>query len=121
MATYLSRAQVLLVAGTTMVVGLSAAAPAHADQYDYVSYLDNKGVYYSSISGVIDEGKLTCRLLRSGAGVPAAMNFLGRAGHAVYESATIVVAAVDDMCPDVKQVVKDLVNHRDNSDGQVQT
>ncbi|WP_293017710.1 ribonuclease H family protein [Mycolicibacterium sp.] len=44
-------------------------------------YLDNNGVYYSSVSGVIDAGKMTCRILRSGGGVPAAMGFLGRAGY----------------------------------------
>ena len=118
MTRYFTRVRVLLVAGAMTLVGLFAAAPAHADQYDFVSYLDNKGVYYSSISGVIDEGKMTCRLLRSGAGVPAAMNFLGRAGHAAYESATIVVGAVDDMCPDAQEVVRDFVNHHDDGGGQ---
>jgi len=119
MATYFNRTALFLAAAGMALVGFVTAAPAHADQYDFVSYLDNKGVYYSSISGVIDAGKMTCRMLRAGGGVPAAMGFLSRAGYATYESATIVVAAVDDMCPDAQQVVDDFVNHRDGA-GQVQ-
>ncbi|MCX8564013.1 DUF732 domain-containing protein [Mycolicibacterium mucogenicum] len=110
MTTYLNRARVLLAAGAMVLSGLFVAAPAQADQYDFVSNLDNNGVYYSSISGVIDAGKMTCRLLRSGAGVPGALGFLSRVGYARYESATIVVAAVDNMCPDAQPVIDAFVN-----------
>jgi hypothetical protein len=54
---------------TGLVVSIAAvglAAPAKADQYDYVSALDSNGVYYGSILDVIDLGKLTCRKLRMG-------------------------------------------------------
>ncbi|BBZ55229.1 DUF732 domain-containing protein [Mycolicibacterium phocaicum] len=110
MTTNLSRVRVLLAATATALVGLFVAGPAEADQYDFVSNLDNNGVYYSSISGVIDAGKMTCRLLRSGAGVPGALGFLSRVGYARYESATIVVAAADNMCPDVEPVIDAFLN-----------
>lgn len=92
------------------VVPMALAAPARADQYDFVAQLDDRGVYYSSISDVIDTGKMTCRLLRGGAGVPAAMNFVARDGYASYETAIIVVAAAQNMCPDVMPVLNAYVN-----------
>ena len=119
MFTKFTRRRTTLIASVTGFIGVAVAVPAHADQYDFVSDLDNKGVYYSSITGVVDAGKLTCRLLRSGGGVPATMAFLARAGYATYESATIVVAAVNDMCPDAQPVVQDFLNRRDGG-GQVQ-
>jgi hypothetical protein len=92
------------------VIPMALAAPARADQYDYVAQLDDRGVYYSSISDVIDTGKMACRLLRSGAGVPAAMNFVARDGYASYETAIIVVAATQNMCPDAMPVLNAYVN-----------
>lgn len=114
-----TRRRAMLIAGVTAHLGVAVAGPAHADQYDFVADLDNKGVYYSSMTGVIDAGKLTCRLLRTGAGVPPTMGFLARAGYATYESATIIVAAVNDMCPDAQTVVQDFLN-RQGGGGQVQ-
>ncbi len=110
MSTYLNRARAVLAAGVIVLAGLLTSAPAHADQYDFVVYLDNNGVYYSSVSGVIDAGKMTCRVLRSGGGVPGAMGFLGRAGYERYEAATIIVGAVDDMCPDTQPVIDAFLN-----------
>jgi hypothetical protein len=92
------------------VIPMALAAPARADQYDYVGQLDDRGVYYASISDVIDTGKMTCRLLRSGAGVTAAMNFVARDGYASYETAIVVVAAAQNMCPDVMPVLNAYVN-----------
>ncbi|WP_236737392.1 DUF732 domain-containing protein [Mycolicibacterium llatzerense] len=119
MFTNFTRRRAMLIAGVTFFLGVTVAVPAHADQYDFVSDLDNKGVYYSSITGVIDAGKLTCHLLRTGSGVPATMGFLARAGYTTYESAAIVVAAVNDMCPDAQPAVQDFLNHHGGS-GQVQ-
>ncbi len=110
MTTYFNSGRASLLAGFMAVTGLMSAAPAHADQYDFVVYLDNNGVYYSSVSGVIDAGKMTCRILRSGGGVPGAMGFLGRTGYERYEAATIIVAAVDDMCPDAQPVIDAFLN-----------
>lgn len=92
------------------IIPMALAVPARADQYDYVAQLDDRGVYYSSISDVIDTGKMTCRLLRSGAGVPTAMNFVARSGYASYETAIVVVAAAQNMCPDVLPVLDAYVN-----------
>ena len=116
MITHLTRVVLAIAAG---IGALAFAAPAHADQYDYVSYLDSEGVYYSSISGVIDAGKMTCRILRSGGGVPAALGFLTRAGYERYESATIVVSAVDHMCPDTQPVIDAFLHPAGN--GNVRT
>lgn len=110
MTTYFNRGRMSVIAGFMGLMALVGAAPAHADQYDFVVYLDNNGVYYSSVSGVIDAGKITCRILRSGGGVPGAMGFLGRAGYGRYEAATIIVAAVDDMCPDAQPVIDAFLN-----------
>lgn len=110
MTTHFNRGRMSLVAGNAALDGLLTSAPAHADQYDFVVYLDNNGVYYSSVSGVIDAGKMTCRILRSGGGVAGAMGFLGRAGYERYEAATIIVAAVDDMCPDTQPVIDAFLN-----------
>jgi hypothetical protein len=81
------------------------AGPAHADQYEYVSILDNEGVYYSSISDVIDQGKMVCRMLRGATGVPATLNYLAGGGYAPYETGIIVTAAALKMCPDVVPIV----------------
>lgn len=82
------------------------AAPAHADQYDFVSMLDNEGVYYSSITDVIDQGKMACRMLRSGAGMPSALDYVAGGGYAPYETAVVVASAAVNMCPDVLPTVR---------------
>lgn len=96
--------------GFAVAAGLALAAPAHADQFEYVSILDNEGVYYSSISDVIDTGKMACRMLRGGADVPAALNYVAGGGYAPYESAVIVTAAALKMCPDVMPVINEFLN-----------
>jgi hypothetical protein len=47
------------------VRGLASSAPARADQYDFISVLDNSGVSYESIVDMIDIGKAICHDLRS--------------------------------------------------------
>ncbi|MGV0814914.1 DUF732 domain-containing protein [Mycolicibacterium boenickei] len=96
-----------VLAGTSAMM---LAAPAHADQYDFVAQIDSEGVYYSSIIDVIDQGKMACRLLRGGAGVPAALNYVARGGYADYETAIIVVAAAQNMCPDVMPILAAYAN-----------
>lgn len=103
MTTHLNR---LLATCGVALIGLIAAAPAHADQYDSFADLDNNGVFYASITDVIDQGKLACRLMRSGAGVPAALNFVARGGYSDYETGIIVAAASLNMCPDTQPVVR---------------
>lgn len=62
MTIHFNRARVLVTVGIMTLSALVVSVPAHADQYDFVVYLDNNGVYYSSVSGVIDAGKMTCRI-----------------------------------------------------------
>lgn len=45
-------AAVVALCGSVLLAG-----PAHADQYDFISDLDNSGVYYGSIVDMIDIGK----------------------------------------------------------------
>ncbi|WP_410506165.1 DUF732 domain-containing protein [Mycolicibacterium mucogenicum] len=97
-------------AGIVACLAAVALAPtAHADQYDYVNMLDNKGVYYGSISDVIDVGKLTCSRLRAGspqtAGAPASA-----AGYSSYEVGIIILAATNNMCPDQLPTLQAYIN-----------
>jgi len=69
-----------LCVAAAAVTATALAAPARADQYDFVSMLDNEGVYYSSITNMIDQGKMACRMLRSGAGIPAALDYVAGGG-----------------------------------------
>lgn len=103
MITHLNR---LLATCGLALMGLIASAPAHADQYDFVADLDGNGVFYSSVLDVIDQGKLACRLMRSGAGVPAALNYVARGGYSDYETGIVVAAASFNMCPDTQPVVR---------------
>lgn len=87
------------IATAAIVTAIAATPTAHADEYDFVIDLDGKGIYYSSISTMIDIGKLTCSRLRAGspetAGAPASA-----AGYSGNEVGIIVVAATNNMCPD---------------------
>ncbi len=80
-------AGVLAVCGAVMLLG-----PARADQYDFISALDNAGVSYESMIDMIDVGKALCHDLRSGAAPPVVMGKLQKTGFAPAESAIILVA-----------------------------
>ena len=51
---------------------------------------------------MIDIGKALCHDLRSGAMPPVVLGKLQAAGFAPTESAIILIAAVNNMCPDTK-------------------
>ena len=88
-----------------MVVGQAPAA--HADQWDYVSFLDNNGVSYSTVSGVIDLGKETCHHLRGGGDYRQVMSILtGPLDYTRAEGAAIIAASVTYMCPDAESVIQ---------------
>lgn len=109
MNTHLPRRIVTAV----VITGASAlmlAVPAQADQYDYVAQIDSRGVYYSSIIGVIDDGKMVCRMLRGSGSVPAALNYVAGDGFADYEAVIIAVAAAQNMCPDVMPILAAYAN-----------
>ena len=86
-------------------VAVALSGPAHADQYDFISQLDNSGVSYQSMIDMIDMidiGKQLCHDLRNGATPPAVLSKLQRTGFAPAESAIILMSAVNNMCPDTK-------------------
>lgn len=84
----------------------STRRPGARDQYDFVSMFDNEGVYYSSITDVIDQGKMVCRMLRNGAGMPAPLDYAAGGGYAPYETAVVVASPAMHMCPDVLPTVR---------------
>ena len=91
---------------STPPASTALAPPAAADPIDYVMMLDDEGVYYASMTDVIDLGKFTCRLLRSGAPVPVALGTVSDAGYAPFEVGIIVYAAGSTMCPDVLPTIE---------------
>ena len=91
----------LLATGGTWAL----SGPAHADQHDFISQLDNSGVSYESMIDMIGIGKELCHDLRNGVAPPAVLGKLQRTGFATAESAIILVSAVNNMCPDPKAEV----------------
>lgn len=97
------------VASAAAMVGLIAGQPqvAHADQWSYVSALDDNGVAYSTVSGVITLGKQVCHEIRGGTSLQAVGGYLlGPMGYTRAEAASIVVAATNEMCPDAIPVLE---------------
>ena len=83
-------------------VAVALSGPAHADQDDFISQLDNSGVSYQSTIDIIDVGKQLYHDLRNGATPPAVLGKLQRTGFAPAESAIILMSAVNNMCPGTK-------------------
>ncbi|OBJ86050.1 hypothetical protein A9W97_18745 [Mycobacterium gordonae] len=86
-------------------VAVALSGPARADQYDFISQLDNSGVSYASITDMINIGKELCHDLRSEVSPSVVLGKLRRTGFASTESAIILTSAVDNMCPDTKFLV----------------
>lgn len=85
----------------TAVALLVTAPTAYADDASYVLYLDDHGVYYSSITDVIDMGKLACRGLRQGVPPGVIVNAIADNGDfPTYDAAIIVLSATKNMCTD---------------------
>ncbi|MDF2830728.1 MAG: hypothetical protein K0R01_4011 [Mycobacterium sp.] len=103
------------LAATAAALAITLAPPAAADPIEYVMFLDDEGVYYESITDVIDLGKFTCRMLRSGATVPAALNNVADSGYAPFETGIIVYAAGLKMCPDVLPVIESWAQQGDDT------
>jgi len=80
---------------------VALSVPAHADQYDFISQLDNSGVSYPSMVEMITIGQL-CHDLRSGVAPPSVLGKLQRTGFAAAESALVLLSAANNMCPDTK-------------------
>jgi hypothetical protein len=94
------------IAGVLAACGAVAlSGPARADQFDFISQLDNTGVSYESMIDMIDIGKALCHDLRSGVTPPVVLGKLRGTGFAATESAIILMSAVNNMCPDTKAAV----------------
>lgn len=83
------------------------ASAARADQYEFISFLDNSGVSYESILDMIDIGKAVCHDLRSGDTPPVVMGRLVNIGFAPAEASLVLVSAVSHMCVDTKPGVNE--------------
>ena len=86
-------------------VAVALSDPAHADQHDFISQLDNSGVSYESMIDMIDIGKELCHDLRNGVAPPVVLGKLQGTGFAPAESAIILTSAVNNTCPDTKAEV----------------
>jgi hypothetical protein len=85
----------------------SAMPHAKADQYDYINQLDAHGVYYNSISSMIDDGKIICAALRSQEPLPQILHdVVTKGGFSQTDSMFVVGLAVKTMCPDTLDYVQ---------------
>jgi hypothetical protein len=93
----------LIISAAAISAAIGLAAPANADQYDFISAVDNAGVTYvnGSISDMMDLGKGVCHALRIGTSPGLVSARLGQMGYAGYEQGTIMGAAANGMCPDI--------------------
>lgn len=95
-----------------------AAAPARADQVDYVSYLDDNGVAYRDVSGVIALAKgNVCHPLRSGAGIDSVIGDIVDHGYSGVETAFIIIGAIEYMCPDQDRTLQEWRGRHADSSG----
>lgn len=83
-----------VIAGVLATCGaLALSGPARADQYDFISELDNSGVSYASITDMISIGKELCHDLRNEVSPSLVLGKLRRTGFAPTEAAIILTAA----------------------------
>jgi len=99
------RGRLMMTATAAAYTAIVFAAPAHADQYDFISQLDNSGVWYESIIDMIDIGKELCHELRHGISPPLVMGKLVNTGFAPTEAGIVLVAAINHLCLDAKPAV----------------
>jgi hypothetical protein len=104
----------LTILGTFGAIAVSAAitAPdAKADQYDFIEALDNQGTFYKDINDMIDDGKVTCSLLRRETPLNVIVGGLvHRADFNVNEASRIIVAAANTMWPDTWPLIHAALN-----------
>ncbi len=106
----------LVAAIAAPLVAVAVAAPANADQYDFISEIDRNGVFYvGTMSEMIRTGKLACSTLRQASNT-SAVSLLGRwltgdMGFSGTEAGIIVTAAAGTMCPDVIPILTAYADH----------
>jgi hypothetical protein len=92
----------LIISAAAIVAATGLAAPANADQYDFISALDNQGVSYNNILDMIELGKGICHTIRNGGALPGVNSVLASRGwYSPTERGIIVVSAANGMCPDI--------------------
>lgn len=94
--------EMLICGSLTASITVALAVPARADEYDYISALDAHGVYYSSITNMIDIGKLACHDLRSHLPGPVVGAHIGSTGNWNRQEIVLIMSeASQHMCPEV--------------------
>lgn len=87
------------------MVGLAFAPESSADQFQYLTYLDNNGVYYRSMTAAMDMGKQACSIGRSAASTEEMTNrwstLTSSFGYVAKEGDIIVHSAINYLCDDV--------------------
>lgn len=99
------RAIIGIAGALALSAAVALAPPAQADQYEFISHLDNSGASYSSTLDMIDIGKAVCHDLRSGDTPPIVMGRLSNVGFATAEASLVIVSAVRYLCVDAKESV----------------
>ncbi|BBZ32990.1 DUF732 domain-containing protein [Mycolicibacterium confluentis] len=99
------RGRVLVAAVSAACGSMVLAGPAAADQYDFISDLDNAGVWYESVIDMIDIGKELCHKLRHGVSPGLVVGKLVNTGFAPGEAGIVLLSAVNNVCLDVKPEV----------------
>jgi hypothetical protein len=100
----------VLAAALAAAASLKGAAPAEADQYDFVSLLDQSGITYSSVTDAINVGKSVCHSIRTGAYIGDVVDSLSSLGWSPREDSIIVNAATSAMCPDIGPIIKQQIH-----------
>ncbi|MCX8495938.1 MAG: DUF732 domain-containing protein [Akkermansiaceae bacterium] len=95
---------------TTLTTAMLLAAPANADQYDFVSVLDQSGITYSSVSDAINVGKSICHAIRNNTYVGDVFDALTASGWSYRENSIIVKAATQTMCPDIGAIIQEQIH-----------
>jgi uncharacterized protein DUF732 len=89
-------------AALSVAADTTLATPASADQYDFISALDNQGVSYDNILDMIDIGKAICHTIRNGGALSSVNSALASSGwYSSNERGIIIASAANGMCPDI--------------------
>ena len=89
--------QVLPQVTTGREVGTLARRAELADEFDFVSALNNAGVAYSSITDIVKVGRAICHDLSVSVAPPGVLAKLRDIGFGAYESRAILLAAIDTL------------------------
>lgn len=98
------------LASTVVVLcgaALLSAAPAVADENDYIALLDGQDVTYSSPESAIGIGQGICQAFDSGTSLPRIINALHQRGwETPREQAVIIGSAGIALCPSIGPIIR---------------